>query len=69
MNFIDIVFTVFLSCWGRTCTGNQPTQQHARSRRSAYAPADDSEGTFFLFQKFKSVLKLENALRYLCFDR
>ncbi|KOM45943.1 hypothetical protein LR48_Vigan06g124900 [Vigna angularis] len=22
----------------------QPTQQHARSRRSAYAPADDSEG-------------------------
>lgn len=22
-----------------------------------------------LFQRFKSVLKLENALRYLCFDR
>jgi len=46
--FVDIVFSVFLSSWGRTCTGNQPTQQHARSRRSAYAPADDSEGTVFV---------------------
>ncbi|KAL9325149.1 hypothetical protein ACSQ67_005794 [Phaseolus vulgaris] len=27
-----------------TLMGDSPTQQHARSRRSPYAPADDSEG-------------------------
>jgi len=41
----DIAFYVFCTLsWGPTYVGNQPTHQQTRSRRSAYAPADGSEG-------------------------
>lgn len=55
INFADIAFYVLC--------GNQPTQQQVRSRRSAYAPADGSEGMlqmtgpFLVFQKVQVCVK------------